>query len=184
MCFVRRKRTDHGEKAMIKKALEIIVITFVILIIQTSALYIFNKYSPVKLEVSFDKSLPYRVWWSKEYHPTEYDIFKYVEIEVYWKDKYTDHAKFLIKQVKCDSNDQLKTDGLEFYCNEKHIGTALKTDRLGVPVKVFSYDGKIPVGQSFVMGTHYRSYDSRYFGLIKKNSIIKEVTPVFKGVQS
>jgi len=45
-----------------------------------------------------------------------------------------------------------------------------------VNIKICEY--KIPEGYYFVVGTHPRSYDSRYFGLISKKEIISKIEPL------
>lgn len=75
------------------------------------------------------------------------------------------------KLVMCEGGDELRTIGLDYYCNGKYLGTAKTTDKNGNPVDHFQYNGKIPKGNFFVMGTHPRSYDSRYWGFVNENEI-------------
>jgi len=75
------------------------------------------------------------------------------------------------KIIMCEGGDKLSTQGLDYYCNNKFIGTAKTTDKNGKPVSPFIYNGEIPQGSFFVMGTHERSYDSRYWGFVKEDQI-------------
>jgi len=83
---------------------------------------------------------------------------------------YKKNSKFG-KFVMCEGGDKLSTQGLNYYCNGEYIGTAKTTDSNGNSVSRFKYNGKIPKGDFFVMGTHPRSYDSRYWGFVNENQI-------------
>lgn len=75
------------------------------------------------------------------------------------------------KIVMCMSGEELKTKGFDYYCNKEYLGTAKTTDKDGKPVEQFVFNGKIPNGSFFVMGTHPRSYDSRYWGFVSERDI-------------
>lgn len=75
------------------------------------------------------------------------------------------------KIVMCEAGDTLKTDGLDYYCNGQFLGTARTTDSKGNVVSNFKFDGIIPSDNYFVMGTHDRSFDSRYWGFVEKSRI-------------
>lgn len=70
------------------------------------------------------------------------------------------------KYVRCEGGDNLSVKGLKYFCNEKLLGIAKTTDKDGNKIKPFIFNGVIPYGQYFVMGTHERSYDSRYWGFV------------------
>jgi len=46
-------------------------------------------------------------------------------------------------------------------------------------VEAFSFSGKVPDGALFVVGDSPDSYDSRYFGFLRKEDVIKIAHPVF-----
>lgn len=75
------------------------------------------------------------------------------------------------KIVMCEAGDTLSTKGLEYYCNGKFLGMARTTDKEGRAVSPFEYNGLIPKDNYFVMGTHERSFDSRYWGFVNKTHI-------------
>lgn len=75
------------------------------------------------------------------------------------------------KYVRCESGDTLSVKDLEYFCNDKLIGVAKTKDKNGKEVEPFVFNGIIPQGKYFVMGTHERSYDSRYWGFVDKNLI-------------
>ena len=83
---------------------------------------------------------------------------------------YKKHTNFL-KYVRCEAGDKLMVQGLDYYCNDNLIGTAKTTDMDGKEVAQFVFNGQIPNGKYFVMGTHERSYDSRYWGFVDSNLI-------------
>lgn len=79
------------------------------------------------------------------------------------------------KYVRCESGEVLKVDGLKYYCNDELLGVARTSDSKGNPIKPFVYNGVIPQGKYFVMGTHEKSFDSRYWGFLDY-SLIKGVS--------
>jgi len=104
-------------------------------------------------------------------------------------------GKRLIKRVSCDEGSVLKvTEKMVFYregketkkelrkqyfCDGEYLGEALTHTSKGDKLSNFVYNGKIPEGYVFVTGTHPRSYDSRYWGLLKKTDIIALAYPVY-----
>ncbi|SMC28320.1 conjugal transfer pilin signal peptidase TrbI [Desulfacinum hydrothermale DSM 13146] len=52
-------------------------------------------------------------------------------------------------------------------------------EKLGKPVEAFEADYIVPPGKLFVLGTYYRSYDSRYWGMIDESEVIGTGTPLF-----
>lgn len=84
------------------------------------------------------------------------------------------HSNFA-KYVRCEGGDILSVKGLQYFCNDELIGVAKTEDKNGKRVEHFVFNGQIPYGQYFVMGTHERSYDSRYWGFVDY-SLIKGVS--------
>ncbi|WP_325099558.1 S26 family signal peptidase [Campylobacter sp. TTU-622] len=62
---------------------------------------------------------------------------------------------------------------MKYYCDNVFLGIAQKTDKDGNKVEQFIFNGVIPKDKFFVMGTHPRSFDSRYWGFVDKK-ILKE----------
>ncbi|MCR6574441.1 signal peptidase I [Campylobacter insulaenigrae] len=83
---------------------------------------------------------------------------------------YKKNEKFA-KYVRCEAGDVLSTSYLNYYCNGKFLGSALTTDSKNNKVDNFVFNGIIPEGKYFVLGTHPKSYDSRYWGFIDKELI-------------
>ncbi|MGD9718133.1 MAG: signal peptidase I [Sulfurimonadaceae bacterium] len=87
-------------------------------------------------------------------------------------DPYYENGHNFIKKVACKEGETLSVIANDFFCNEKYLGIGKKRDSKNKPVELFKYDGKIPEGHYFVMGDSIHSYDSRYWGFVKKDQII------------
>jgi len=84
-----------------------------------------------------------------------------------------------VKYIRCDSGERLDVrNSREFYCNNVFLGMAKTHSKKGVPVKIFQYNGIIPKGKFFAMGTCIDSYDSRYVGLENKRDIKAIAVPI------
>ena len=79
----------------------------------------------------------------------------------------------LTKQLVCDAGDLLQLKDDAFWCNSVRLGGFITRTWDDKPLTPFAYNGKIPDGQAFVMGSHPRSFDSRYFGLVDKSRLIR-----------
>ncbi|MEA3373742.1 MAG: S26 family signal peptidase [Campylobacterota bacterium] len=85
--------------------------------------------------------------------------------------KYKKDSMFA-KQLACVPGDLLETKGLEYYCNDFLIATALTHDSKGKAItQYFNFNGVVPEGQYFARGIHSHSYDSRYWGFLEKKQI-------------
>ncbi|ARE80660.1 S26 family signal peptidase [Campylobacter helveticus] len=85
--------------------------------------------------------------------------------------RYFDKGSSFGKYVKCQGGQTLKTKHLSYYCDGVFLGKAKNTDIKGKSVENFIFNGTIPYNQFFVMGTHERSFDSRYWGFVNKKDI-------------
>jgi conjugal transfer pilin signal peptidase TrbI len=79
----------------------------------------------------------------------------------------------LTKQLVCDAGDLLQLRGDAFWCNGVRLGGFITRTWDDKPLTPFAYDGQIPEGQAFVMGSHPRSLDSRYLGLVDKAHLVR-----------
>lgn len=72
----------------------------------------------------------------------------------------------LIKKVSCLPGQRLTVTMQQADCDGVKIGHIRHTTLDGKPITPALHDGVIPQGQLFLVGEHYYSYDSRYFGLV------------------
>ncbi len=82
------------------------------------------------------------------------------------------HNNFL-KQVVANSNDIILVDNNQIFINGVFYGNIKEKDSFGNNIRTLE-EGIyfLKEDEYFVMGEHFNSYDSRYFGSIKKNEII------------
>jgi type IV secretory pathway protease TraF len=84
----------------------------------------------------------------------------------------------LTKQVACVEGMTVSFNGTAFACDGKPLGgEVIRKTSDGREVKVSDFQGVIPEGKVFVIGTHPRSFDSRYLGLLDRKDI-KRVEPI------
>ena len=86
----------------------------------------------------------------------------------------------MLKIVACIPGDALNvSEGLYYTCNGAPIGNALKKDSKGRDLPIFKFNGTIPAGQYFMTGTHPRSFDSKYYGLVDMKSFLAKAYPIW-----
>lgn len=133
---------------------------------------------PTRIDLTMDKSLPYWVWLTHE--PFEADKNEYAMFHPPVDNQYTHNVKYLVKKVGCSEGQILtSTSTRDFFCDGEYIGTAQQKDKNGKSVDFFQYNGEIPKDNFFMIGTHARSYDSRYFGFVKKDFIERGAVPLW-----
>lgn len=84
-----------------------------------------------------------------------------------------------IKFVGCAGGEHLEQKERDYYCNGIYLGRAKDFSLAGEKLNRFQYDGRVPDDSIFVLGQHKDSYDSRYFGFIKKKDVKKIAYPLF-----
>jgi len=102
----------------------------------------------------------------------------YVTLEFYHQVIHADRAVKLTKRVACVAGDSLKYSNGHHYCNGAYLDTVLTRTTEGMRLPLFEFDGQIPDGMVFLVGDHERSFDSRYFGLVKADAL-QRLTPIF-----
>lgn len=121
-------------------------------------------------------SLSHRVYLmerTKEVGKNDYVVFSLKGDRVA-KDKDT-----LLKRVSCAEGDTIKIVGKEYLCNGLSLGTAKDLSLKGERLENFVYEGVIGRGLLFVTGDHKDSYDSRYFGFIRKDQVTAKAYPLW-----
>lgn len=86
--------------------------------------------------------------------------------------------KFL-KFAGCVAGDTLTVRDRSYFCNGSLMGRAVALDSTGKPVKLFIYNGEIPAGKFFAIGSHPKSYDSRYWGFVNDKDVYATATEIF-----
>jgi len=128
-----------------------------------------------RIDITQQDSLPYKIWVTKKPFTNEnYVLFKPPV------DKYTKFAKYYLKEIGCRPKQKLTTINNVYLCDGKVITKAQNTDIDGVPLKHLKFNMIIPNDTYFLIGTHKYSYDSKYFGLIEKDRIVRGATPFVK----
>jgi len=90
------------------------------------------------------------------------------------------NREWMIKRVGCRPGERLQVDAQHrFTCDGRPLGSALATDSQGRPLPRFTHNGPVPAGQLFLVGTHPRSYDSRYFGFVDAREILHQALPLW-----
>jgi len=109
----------------------------------------------------------------------------------------------ITKKIVCQGGQILKMVVDDYFCDGEYIGKSVRKTKEGIPVEPYNpciteekrhspfefyrkdvvntkiCEYKIPDGYYFVAGSHPRSYDSRYFGLITKENILNVVVPLW-----
>jgi type IV secretory pathway protease TraF len=131
---------------------------------------------PAHISVTLTPSLGHRIFFL-----TEPESLNFKEGDYLLFHKQLDQAKTdqLLKQVGCAPGQLLRVENSEYYCGEKYLGHALANDSKGKPLPRFIYNGPVPAGSLFMVGTHPRSYDSKYFGFIHADSVLKKAYPIW-----
>jgi conjugal transfer pilin signal peptidase TrbI len=113
----------------------------------------------------------------------DYLVFKYDNghryLDRFILKSLSDH-NMLTKQVGCTPGDTLTVDDeRRFSCNGNPLGQALRTDSRGDVLPLFVFNGVVPQGRYFMIGSNPRSFDSKYFGFVKKNEIFYKAYPIW-----
>ena len=85
----------------------------------------------------------------------------------------------LVKKVGCLPGQHLKVTMTQADCDGVKIGHIRHESIDHRPISPALYDGVIPAGKVFLLGEHYYSYDSRYFGLVNYSRLTGLVTAIF-----
>lgn len=84
-----------------------------------------------------------------------------------------------LKYAQCVAGDTLTVSGRSYFCNGEFMGNAVLMSSDGEPMKNFVYNGEIPQGYFFALGSHPKSYDSRYWGFVKDEDVKATASKMF-----
>lgn len=131
---------------------------------------------PIRIDITQQSSLPYKLWLTYEDLSIESDYILFLPpISKYISNL---DAQYL-KKIVCKENDFLDVNEKNYFCNGKYIGTATKYDGNKNEIDNFKFNGIIPKDKFFVVGTHPLSHDSKYFGFVDKSQILRKAIPLF-----
>lgn len=135
--------------------------------------------SGARISIGVSGSLPWRVFFSARGAEVSCgeDVVGLFRLEV--ENPYWERGTVFAKRFVGCPGDFLRTEGREFFINGERVGTASETDSAGKPVGSFEFFGPIPEGSWFVLGDGPGSYDSRYWGFVRKPWVVGRAWPLF-----
>ena len=138
---------------------------------------------PGQLTVATSASLDHRVFLLRpvpaQIETGDYLVFRHRDLNQVRQGLGANRER-MIKRVGCRPGEWLRVDAeLRFTCDGRPLGQAIATDSQGRPLPRFIHNGPVPAGQLFLVGTHPRSYDSRYFGFVDAHEILHQALPLW-----
>ena len=138
---------------------------------------------PGRITVATSGSLDHRVFFllpaPAKVELGDYLVFRCQDLLQVQSGLRADHDQ-MIKKVGCLPGEQLTTDETHhFFCTGRLLGKALEADSKGRPLPRFSFTGPVPADKLFMVGTHPRSFDSKYFGFIDVHDISHQALPLW-----
>jgi len=145
--------------------------------------FVFLGYALVSnLAVSYGNSIDKKLFWKVNSEKIERGDYVLVQTD---REDIFAKGHIIAKIIGCSEREVLEIEGDEYYCNGDYLGRAKHQSRTGITVKPFNPCGtvyclyKIPENQYFIIGTHRDSYDSRYFGPVRKDKILARLLPIW-----
>lgn len=77
-----------------------------------------------------------------------------------------DKESIFLKKVACDSGQSIELVDETFFCDGRQLVGFVRETLDGRPLQPWPAGVVIPDGKAFIIGSHPRSFDSRYFGLV------------------
>ena len=138
---------------------------------------------PCRITMATSGSLDHRVFFllpaPAKIESGDYLVFRHQGLSQVQQGLRADHDQ-MIKKVGCLPGEQLTMDAANhFFCNGRSLGQALEADSKGRPLSLFSFNGTVPSDKLFMVGTHPRSYDSKYYGFIDAHEILHHALPLW-----
>ena len=147
------------------------------------ASFLVGAWLPGQITVATSASLDHRVFFllpaPAKVELGDYLVFSHRGLSQVQQGLRADHDQ-MIKRVGCLPGEQLTMDAAShFFCNGRSLGQALEADSKGRPLPQFSFNGTVPADKLFMVGTHPRSYDSKYYGFIDVYEISHQALPLW-----
>jgi len=147
---------------------------------------------PGRLFISLTPSIKYRLLWLtsdvKNIDTGDYVVFLLDKKRLQGLPLPTELAEdedgiiSAVKRIGCDEGEVLNRkgdNGRNFFCGERFLGNAKRLTRKGASLEPARIQGVIPPGMAFMVGDNMDSFDSRYFGLVDKESFVSRATGIF-----
>lgn len=138
---------------------------------------------PERISVATSGSVGHRVFFlsppSMKASTGDFLVFRHKDDTTFVRKSLTNNDR-MIKIVGCKGGEPLTvSDDRQYKCGERLLGVALETDSKGVALPHFAFNGPVPEGELFMVGTDPRSFDSKYFGFIGENEILFRALPIW-----
>jgi conjugative transfer signal peptidase TraF len=160
--------------------------TFVLAVVIVSGILIASKALSQKIMFQITPSLPKGVYWID--NPVHIDtgmlcVFS-IPRNVYGMMKsrgwIPENLKFyLMKPIVAKQGDEVEVSTTGFFVNGKYLGPVKRYDSQGLPLPEYHEKVILGDGEFFVVSTYPNSFDSRYFGTIRREDIKWVARPLF-----
>lgn len=162
----------------LKRFFKLLLITLGI--VYTVKLYIYNNYC-----INITPSVPKGIYKLKKIEEYTKGKIVYIEIpdnakKVIWEREYLPkHINYLIKYIKGIPGDFIQVKSNKLYINGEYKGSIKEHDLQG-KILESSLPKKYTLKKDeyVLLGSDDNSYDSRYFGIVKKEKILKEALKI------
>lgn len=143
-------------------------------------LYFYNNYC-----INISSSVPKGLYKLKKINELEKGKIVYLEIpdnakSIIWEREYLPkHINHLVKYIKGVPGDFIQVRENKLFINNEYIGSIKKSDKQGNKLEsVLPKNYTLKEDEYILLGIDDNSYDSRYFGIIKREKILKEALKV------
>ena len=117
-----------------------------------------------KLVLPSTPSIPYYVMFLDD-GPGKKGDYVNIEVPGAWIRKEEERV-LLSKRVACVEGEILRFENGVHFCGSEPLGQVLDRASDGTALEPFQWNGPVPAGKAYIVGTHERSFDSRYFGFV------------------
>lgn len=135
------------------------------------------------IAINVSESLPIGIYiqtTASDYHTGDLVLFYSEEINQFGEQRgYLRPGAQLGKRIIALPGDDIIASRKVIVNGERIGSIAQRSDSQNRPMQIFEYTGKVPVGHVFVLGDTQGSFDSRYYGFVKKDNINRRLIPLF-----
>ena len=113
---------------------------------------------------------------------SDLNIGEYISFSTNKLEPFVSRDSVIVKKVVAKQGDHIQIKGMEVFINEKKQADLhpAALEKLGKTVNQMQADYIVPANAVFVLGSYYRSFDSRYWGVlpIKENTKVDVAKPI------